>query len=117
MTDDKIPVTGLTLTRRIGLFKRAINHGLSYSHVVSVAGLSIAQMVIQVQILLIIRYCTGLSDTAGEVINIGLVDCKTKDMLMRYYYLYCSLSTGSGRKLQGQCSEPQQATRCGCNSG
>lgn len=48
MTDDKIPLMGLTLSKRIALFKRAINFGLSYSHVVSVAGMSVSQMVIQV---------------------------------------------------------------------
>ena len=48
MTDDKIPMVGLTLSKRIALFKRAINCGLSYSHVVSVAGMSVSQMVIQV---------------------------------------------------------------------
>lgn len=47
-SDDKIPVVGLSLSKRIALFKRAINCGLSYSHVVSVAGMSVAQMVIQV---------------------------------------------------------------------
>lgn len=48
VTDDKVPVVGLALSRRIALFKRAISGGLSYSHVVSVAGMSISQMVIQV---------------------------------------------------------------------
>ena len=48
ITDDGIPVTGLTLSKRIALFKRVINSGLSYSHAVSVAGMAIAQMVIQV---------------------------------------------------------------------
>ena len=50
-SDDKIPVVGLSLSKRIALFKRAINCGLSYSHVVSVAGMSVAQMVIQVHFL------------------------------------------------------------------
>ena len=49
LTDDQIPVTGLSLSKRIALFKRVISSGLSYSHAVCVAGLTITQMVIQVR--------------------------------------------------------------------
>ena len=40
-------MVGLSLSKRISVFKGAINGGLSYSHVVSVAGVAIAQMTIQ----------------------------------------------------------------------
>ena len=48
-TDERIQIKAMTLTSRISLFKTAINKGLSYSHVVSVSGVTIAQMIIQVK--------------------------------------------------------------------